>query len=249
MNPLLEVDHLSFGYHPNEYVLKDVSFSVADRQFLGLIGPNGSGKSTLLRLLLGLLTPWKGTIVFRDDEAPHRVAYVPQAFNLDKYFPITVLEVVLGGRASYISRFGQYRTEDKKAATEALEKVGLPHRAKDRFADLSGGQAQRVLIARALASHPTILLLDEPTSSTDHEAEESILATIRTLHTEMTILMATHNLRAILTHVDGILCVQGGGVMLHPREVCEHFALGLYHIPLIETPDHHFTHVHEGRSI
>jgi zinc transport system ATP-binding protein len=240
MSPFIHVDNLSFGYHPEEYVLKNVSFEVLQGQFLGMIGPNGGGKSTLLKLLLGTLPPWKGTIVIGNGN--ERIGYVPQAFQLDKRFPITALEVVLGGRARNLSSWGQYTNVDREAAHTALERVGLSHRADSPFGALSGGQAQRVLIARALASEPTVLLLDEPTSSTDAESESMILETIWKLKDGMTILMATHNLHAMLSHVEGVLCVQGGAAMLQPKEVCEHFALGLYHIPLIETPEHHLKH-------
>jgi zinc transport system ATP-binding protein len=239
----ITVENLSFGYHPKECILKNVSFSVNIGQFLGIIGPNGGGKSTLLKLILGLLKPWEGTILVNGSPPPaQRVGYVPQAFQFDKCFPITAFEVVLGGRARNLSSFGRYSDTDITAATTALDRVGLPHLAGHPFGSLSGGQAQRVLIARALASTPSILLLDEPTSSTDQAAEAGILETIQTLKDEMTILMVTHNLSAILSHVEGIVCVQGGAVMIHPKDICEHFALGLYHIPLLETPKNHLTH-------
>jgi zinc transport system ATP-binding protein len=242
MGSSIKVENLSFGYHPKECILNNVSFAVAKGQFLGIIGPNGGGKSTLLKLLLGLLNPWKGAISINDAPPPTpRVGYVPQTFHFDKYFPITAFEVVLGGRARNLTALGRYAVEDEAAAATALERVGLSHVADHSFGSLSGGQAQRVLIARALASEPTVLLLDEPTSSTDPTAEAGILETIQQLKDGMTILMVTHNLSAILSHVEGILCVQGGAVMLHPKEVCEHFALGLYHIPLLETPENHLT--------
>ncbi len=248
MTDSIQVQNLSFGYHPQEYILKDISFRVGKGQFLGIIGPNGGGKSTLLKLLLGFLTPWEGSICINGDSpADQRIGYVPQTFQFDKHFPITAYEVVLGGRARNLSHCGRYEKKDRAAAKEALEKVGLSHLENHHFGSLSGGQAQRVLIARALASEPTILLLDEPTSSTDQEAESSILETIWQLKDGMTILMATHNLHGILSHVEGILCVQGGAVMLHPKDVCEHFALGLYHIPLLETPEHHLTNSKKNR--
>lgn len=242
MAPAIIAENLSFGFHPKERILNQVSFAVDMGTFIGVIGPNGGGKTTLLKLLLGLLTPWEGTITINSIRPPApKVGYVPQAFQFDRSFPITALEVVQGGRARNLSRFGRWRDEDIAAATAALERVGLPHLASHPFGTLSGGQAQRVLIARALASEPSVLLLDEPTSSSDPVAEAAILDTIRSLQHQMTILMVTHNLSAILSQVEGVLCVQGGAVLLHPKDVCEHFALGLYHIPLLETPEHHLT--------
>jgi zinc transport system ATP-binding protein len=249
-HPSLVVHNCSFGYQPSEQVLRNVSFTVQRGQFLGIIGPNGGGKSTLLKLILGLLSPQKGTIRINGHTPPTvGVGYVPQAFQFDRRFPITAFEVVLGGRTRSLSLFGRYNKRDEEAAQAALHRVGLSPMANHPFGALSGGQAQRVLIARALVSEPTVLLLDEPTSSSDPEAESSILETIHSLKSGMTILMVTHNLEAILSHVEGILCVQGGAAMLHPKEVCEHFALGLYHIPLIQTPkDHFMTHKQKGTS-
>lgn len=235
------VDALSFGYKPSELVLRNVSFHVSKGTFYGVIGPNGGGKSTLIRLLLGLLKPLSGSILINNMSPPaHGVAYVPQSFLRDRAFPITVLEVVLGGRARHLSAWGRFSSADVQEAKLALERVGLLHLEKEPFGSISGGQAQRVLIARALASKPSVLLLDEPTSSTDPGAEAAILNTIDALKHEMTILMVTHDLDAILNYVEGVLCLQGGAVMMHPREVCQHFALGLYHTPLAENPKHHF---------
>lgn len=239
--PSIVVHDCSFGYQPSERVLHNVSFTVHPGQFLGIIGPNGGGKSTLLKLLLGLLSPLKGTVKVNGHTPPTvGIGYVPQVFQFDRRFPITAFEVVLGGRTRNLSPLGRYKKQDEEIARNTLNKVGMSHMADQAFGALSGGQAQRVLIARALASEPTVLLLDEPTSSSDPEAENAILETIHSLKSGMTILMVTHNLQAILSSVEGILCVQGGAVMIHPKEVCEHFALGLYHIPLIETPQDHF---------
>jgi zinc transport system ATP-binding protein len=110
--------------------------------------------------------------------------------------------------------------------------VGLINLEKHSFGTLSGGQAQRVLIARALVSQPQILLLDEPTASVDSRAEAEIYALLKKLKGKMTILMVTHDLRAALSHVERVLCVQKQVFSLKPEEVCEHFALGLYHKPL-----------------
>ena len=177
--PLIKLSDVLFGYDRNEPVLKNVSFDVQEGQFVGVIGPNGGGKSTLFKLLLGLLSPWKGSILINGAPPPATLmAYVPQAFSFDRAFPITVLEVVLGGRLRHLSSWGKFQKEDLEIALEALSRVGLPHLQSQSFGTLSGGQAQRVLIARALASKPKILLLDEPTSSTDREAESAIFETL-----------------------------------------------------------------------
>lgn len=242
--PTIQIDNLSFGYSPKELILKNVSLSIKQGQFIGIIGPNGGGKSTLLKLILGFLTPLSGKIVYNGTPRlpKNEIAYVPQSLQLDKQFPITVIEVIVGGRASHLPSFGSFSQNDYQKAYDALEKVGLLHIASQPFGTLSGGQAQRVLIARALASNPSILLLDEPTASVDSTAETEVLQLIQSLAGSMTILMVTHDLRAALTHVDGIVCVQGGALFMQPKEICEHFALGLYHFPLMQTETSHFSH-------
>ncbi len=239
---IIECDKVSFGYQKGEVVLKEVSFQVFAHDFIGIIGPNGGGKSTLLKLLLGLIEPSSGTIrIFGKSPTlhPNSIGYVPQHLQFDKQFPLTVLDVVLQGRLKYHRIFCKYSQKDFDAAHTALQEVGLKDLANHAFGALSGGQTQRVLIARALASEPKLLLLDEPTANVDFQAEASILELLGRLSKHITIIMVTHNLRAIIEHVQKILCVQGKCTVMQTKEVCEHFALGLYHYPLIETPEQH----------
>lgn len=227
--PLMQVEGLFFGFNPNEPILKDVSFSLHTNEFIALIGPNGSGKSTLLKLLLRELMPNKGKILLNPDV---RIAYVPQNLSFDARFPITALEVVLGGC---------FRLQNKKIAAErALQEVGMLPYKNATFGTLSGGQMQRVLIARAFVQKPTLLLLDEPTASVDTETENSILQILSSQKNRCATLMVTHNLKTILSAIDGIICLQQGMAYMKPKEVCEHFALGLYHEPLIEMDSDHF---------
>ncbi len=237
----IQIENLSFGYSSSEEVLRNVSLSIKQGQFVGIIGPNGGGKSTLLKLILGFLQPNRGKISFFGSTSRNlaKLAYVPQSLQFDKKFPITAKEVVLGGRAKNLNGWGRYSVQDKEKAYESLDKVGLIGIQDQPFGTLSGGQAQRVLIARALASEPNILLLDEPTASVDSQAESHVLDLIQSLSGKITILMVTHDLQAALTKVDGLVCVQGGALFMRPKEVCEHFALGLYHFPLIQTNASH----------
>ncbi len=234
MNEIVTCDHVSFSYRDTP-VLTDVSFRINPGEFVGIIGPNGGGKTTLLKLILGFLKPTSGAISVLGSPAgvsTTRIAYVAQGLRFDRQFPISVMELVLSGRLSRLPWYGVYSREDRAAALEALEKVGMVDFCDYAFGNLSGGQAQRALIARALVSNPDLLLLDEPTASVDSQAEGVIYEILQSLRQSMTILMVTHDLRAAINLVDRVLCVQGGLLSLLPQEVCEHFAIGLYHAPL-----------------
>ena len=234
MPKAIELQNVNFSY-PNADVLRGVSFHVEQGEFIGIIGPNGGGKTTLLKLIMGFLKPSSGKInVFGMPPASalQQLAYVPQGLHFDRQFPISVMELVLSGRLSRLPWYGVYSPQDRKAAYEALEKVGMLGFRDNPFGNLSGGQAQRALIARALVSEPKLLLLDEPTASVDTHAEALIYSILKQLRGSMTILMVTHDLRAAIDIVERVLCVQGGVLSLMPQEVCEHFALGLYHAPL-----------------
>jgi len=232
----VEAHKLCFSYGSLP-VLTDASFKIHENEFVGLFGPNGGGKTTLLKLLMGFLKPNAGSLrIFgkRPNQARHFMAYVPQRMPFDPLFPISVMEVVLTGRLSHLPWWGAYSHADKQAALEALEKVELSHIAHKPFGSLSGGQAQRVLIARALASKPRLLLLDEPTSSVDVDAQQDIYELLEELRGNITLVMVTHDLQTVIQRVERVLCVQAEVVALKPEQVCEHFAAGLYHTPLIE---------------
>ncbi len=241
MIPAILAEHLYFKYDSNE-VLKDVCFSVTEGEFLGIIGPNGGGKTTLLQLLTGFLSPTKGSLKIFDEKPNYQqrnMAYVPQNMRFDRHFPISVMELVLSGRLSKLPWYGIYRKEDIKIAEEALEQIGLAHLKSRPFGALSGGQQQRCLIARALASKPRILFLDEPTANVDTDAEYEIMALLQSLKGKMTLLMVTHDLQTAINHVDRVLCVQQTAIDYSPKEVCEHYALGLYHPPLLTLGKNH----------
>lgn len=235
MKPIIEAHNLNFSYQDTP-VLKNVSFSVDQGQFVGVIGPNGGGKTTLLKLILGFLEPTSGSLtVFGEnpEDVTTQLAYVPQSVRFDRQFPISVFELVLTGCLSRLNWLGQYGQAEKQAALKALEKVNLVDFKNAPYGTLSGGQAQRALIARALVSNPKLLLLDEPTASVDAQAEADIYALLQQLRGEMTIVMVTHDLRSAIDQVEKVILVQGSVVTLKPEEVCEHFAIGLYHAPLI----------------
>jgi zinc transport system ATP-binding protein len=218
--PVVEFDDVSFSYNGTP-VLEHITLAAQEHDFLSIVGPNGGGKTTILRLILGLVTPSKGTVsVFGmpPDKVRRRIGYMPQTTSLDRLFPVSVLDVVLMGRLGAGSRFGFYTRADYRAAHEALEKVGLGEACGRSFAELSGGQYQRVLIARALASNPDLLLLDEPTANVDAAVETEFYQFLRTLSERMTIVLVTHDLGFVSKYVTNVACVNRR-LVCHP--VCD----------------------------
>lgn len=236
---ILAIEHLDFAYGQGPPVLENVHLNVLKGDFVGLFGPNGGGKTTLLQLIMGFLAPGKGKVRVLGHSPKttrKRIGYVPQHINFDRAFPISVLEVVLLGCLSKLSLWGSFSHEWKEKARRALDKVALGHKASVPFGTLSGGEAQRVLIARAIVDEPELLLLDEPTASVDPHAEQIIYQLLLELNQHMTILMVSHDLQTILDKVKRFVCVHRTVTAFDTKQVCEHFALGLYHAPL--TPRH-----------
>ena len=213
MNSIIEVQNISFSFEKTP-VLKDITFRVAEGDYLGIIGPNGGGKSTLIKLLLGLLQPDSGKIrILGKDpsERAHRhfIGYVPQrmAGSLS-YFPATVDEIVRSGRYAQ-EKCPNCATDDDIAVFEAMEVAGVTNLRHRLIGDLSGGQRQRVLIARALARKPKILILDEPLVGVDAAAQESFYEFLKKLNHDMglTILFVTHDLDVIAREAGHVLCL------------------------------------------
>lgn len=230
---ILEIEHLSFGYEKNP-ILQGVNLSIHEGEFIVIFGPNGGGKTTFLKLLMGFLKPDAGRISLfhkSPQKAREKLSYVPQAAQFDKEYPLSVIDLVLMGCLNKMTRWGHFSYESKERALEALEKVGLADKKNQPFGTLSGGQAQRALIARALVSEPSLLLLDEPTASVDPEAEVQIHNLLLDLKRSMTILMVTHDLQPLIEKADRLLCVHRTITPYTPKQVCEHFAVGLYHPP------------------
>ncbi|SNY03854.1 metal ABC transporter ATP-binding protein [Paractinoplanes atraurantiacus] len=202
----------SVGYH-GVAVLTHVDLSLEAGQCLALAGPNGAGKSTLIKAVLGLTEVLAGTAeVFGRTPARSReqCGYVPQVGDLDPDFPVTAAQVVLMGRYRRIGWWRPTRATDRRAVTEALDRVGLADEAGRRFGLLSGGQRQRVLLARALAAEPELLLLDEPFNGVDVVSQEAILSVLRELTRSGTaLLLSTHDL-ALARDVADLVCLING---------------------------------------
>jgi zinc transport system ATP-binding protein len=213
----IQLQSLAFAYN-GESIFSGCDLEMQAGQFAMMVGPNGGGKTTLLKLLLGLLAPAAGSIrIFgrRPRAARKMVGYVPQHVQLDPKFPVSVLDVVLMGRLGRTRWVGPFRRSDRHAARQALEQVGLGEMERAGFADLSGGQRQRVLIARCLAADPRLLLLDEPTSNLDAEAEKEFLALLSELNESLTILLVSHDVGFVSRYVDTVICVNRS-ISVHP---------------------------------
>ncbi|WP_201456682.1 metal ABC transporter ATP-binding protein [Chlamydia sp. 17-3921] len=195
MTAVIHAENLSFSYLSKEpKIVNDVSFIIHEGDFIGIIGPNGGGKSTLMMLILGLLQPTEGKLQIAYSNLPSTIGWVPQHFSYDFHFPISVKDVVLSGRLGTLPWYGKYKKADHVAVKEALEIVNLSEHLNSCFSHLSGGQIQRVLLARALVSHPKILILDEPTTNIDPNNQQKILKILKKLNSSCTILMVTHDL-------------------------------------------------------
>jgi zinc transport system ATP-binding protein len=206
---VVEFDDVSFSYGPVP-VLEHVSFSIRRSEFFGLIGPNAGGKSTLLKLILGLLQPDTGSIRLFGEHpavARKRVGYVPQHPTFSRRFPISVIEVVLLGLLGLNADLGGFRARDRKKAMDALRAAEITDIAGRPINTLSGGQLQRVLIARALVCEPELLILDEPTANVDLRAEEDIFALLRDYSVHMTIVVVSHDVAFISGYVDRVGCL------------------------------------------
>jgi len=225
--PVIALEHVSFSFGAAP-VLEDVTLTVEAGDFLWVVGPNGGGKTTLVRLILGLLQPDSGRIrVFgqRPKQALGRIGYMPQSAEIDARFPVSAGDVVLMGRLGSGRVFGAYSRQDKEAAAKALGAVGLSDVRDRHFAELSGGQQRRVLIARALACEPEILILDEPLANLDVVVEKEIQELLRRLRENLTILMVSHDPALVSQDVQTVVCVNRR-VAIHPTFEVEGALLG-----------------------
>jgi iron complex transport system ATP-binding protein len=214
--PMLDVRDVAFGYRAR-IVGRDVSFALNRGEALAVLGGNGAGKTTLFRTLLGFLPPQRGSIALdghplralRPAERARRIAYVPQLQAPSVGF--SVLETVLMGRASHIGTFARPGPDDRAVAAQALAALRIESLGERRLDELSGGERQLVMIARALAQQAPILVLDEPTASLDFGNRARVLAEIDRLRASgMTILFSTHEPDHALAHADRALLLANG---------------------------------------
>ncbi|TYP51675.1 metal ABC transporter ATP-binding protein [Thermosediminibacter litoriperuensis] len=219
--PVVELQEVTFSYN-GPPVLEGVSFRVDRGDFMALIGPNGAAKSTLMKIMLGLLTPDRGAVrLFGEDVRNfrqwHRVGYVPQqGGQVNIAFPATVTETVASGLYGGYMKFLKGQERDK-AVREAMATVGIEHLARRLIGELSGGQRQKVFLARSLVKKPEALFLDEPTAGIDPESQEEFYSLLENLnkHHGLTVVMITHDIGMAYGRATKIGCVGCRKVGVH----------------------------------
>ncbi|MBR2587928.1 MAG: ABC transporter ATP-binding protein [Bacilli bacterium] len=191
---LIETKNLTLGYD-NIKVLKDLNFKIEENDFLCIVGPNGSGKSTLVKGILGLIKPIKGKVIYNDLKQKF-IGYMPQETKIDSNFPASVYEIVLSGTLNRVGLRPYYSKEEKELANHNLKILGIEKLKEKSFSELSGGQRQKVLLARSLCATKKLLILDEPSNNLDSKSKKELYETITDLNKNhnITIIMITHDL-------------------------------------------------------
>jgi zinc transport system ATP-binding protein len=231
MAHLFEMHSLSACYDTN-IVLKDVDFRVCENDFIGVIGPNGGGKTTLLKVILGLLKPVKGSMVFNNELLNRKqIGYLPQISTGDITYPVTVADIILSGLMIQKGIISRMSPSDKKKAAMVIEELGLSGMAGLTLNELSGGQMQRVFLGRAIIGDPKLLLLDEPGNFVDTTFENDFYEKLRDLNKRMAILMVSHDVGTISSHIKSFACVNRS-LHYHPSHEITNEDLLAYGCPI-----------------
>jgi len=208
-SPVIRLSGISAAYG-EKTVLHDVSLTVYENDFLGIIGPNGGGKTTLIKVILGLLKPTEGTLRFylEGKEADHiTMGYLPQYNAIDRKFPISVEEVILSGLNSRKTLMGRFKAEHKEKVRDIISRMGLDGLNKRPIGQLSGGQLQRALLGRAVVSDPQVVILDEPSTYIDKQFEARLYELLAEINKDCAIILVSHDIGTVLQNVKSIACV------------------------------------------
>lgn len=226
--PLIEIKNMDVAYQ-KKLVLSDVSLSVFEHDFIGIIGPNGGGKTSLLKAILGLLKPVNGTITHSINRS--EIGYLPQGSQVDENFPITVKEVIASGLEHGL-KIGFRTTRNRRDKVErALEAVGMEALHSRPIGELSGGEFQRTLLARAIISSPRLLVLDEPDTHVDNLFETELYSLLKELNKNITILLVSHDIGTISPYIKTIACVNRD-LHYHPSNEINEEQLKVYNCPI-----------------
>lgn len=211
MSILIKADNIAASYEGKQ-VLDNVSLTIFDDDYLGIIGPNGGGKTTLIKIILGLKKPDKGNISFYRDgkQVDHlNMGYLPQYTQIDRKFPISVYDVVLSGLKSKKPFLRPYTKEQRLQVDNTLKRMELTEFKQKNIGELSGGQLQRVLLARAIVSKPDIIILDEPNTYIDMRFKEQMYQMLEMANKDCAVVVVSHDIAEILQYTKHIACVNG----------------------------------------
>jgi zinc transport system ATP-binding protein len=227
-NPLVEIRNMDVAYQKN-LALSDVSLSVFENDFIGIIGPNGGGKTSLIKAILGLIKPLRGTVklFLRKSE----IGYLPQGLQVDENFPITVKEVIASGLEHGLKIGADPKINRQSKIEKTLETVGLKALRSRPIGELSGGEFQRTLLARALVSSPRLLVLDEPETHVDNLFETELYSLLKELNKEITILLVSHDIGILSPYIKTIACVNRN-LHYHPSNEINEEQLKVYNCPI-----------------
>ena len=209
MNPIIKLDNISASYDGKQ-VLTDVSLTIFDDDYLGIIGPNGGGKTTLVKVILGLKKADKGRISFFKDGKPVdniNIGYLPQYSFIDRNFPISVYDVVLSGLSSKKPFLRPFTSNQHQQVRDTLSRMELDTFAQRHIGSLSGGQLQRVLLARAIVSRPDVVILDEPDTYVDNRFREQMYQMLEATNKECAVVIVSHDIAEILQYTKHVACV------------------------------------------
>lgn len=219
--PLVELERVTLDYPNGVRALDDITLTVFEDDFVGLIGPNGAGKSTLINLILGLQKPSTGTVkLFGQSVSPtslRLIGYVPQRTQpVDPKFPSNVYETILLGRIPQAGIFHRFKRADHDHVEHMMKVLGISDLRNRKIGELSGGQSQRVFVAKALVGDPRILLLDEPTSGVDAQAKKDFYGLLTSLNRDsgITVIISSHEL-SILKRLANTLVFINGSILFH----------------------------------
>lgn len=208
-NALIKVNNVTVGYG-DKVVLRHVNLNIYPNDYLGIIGPNGGGKTTLVRLLLGLLKPMQGKVEYLDSEgAPCKLnlGYLPQYNKIDRDFPINVRQVVASGLPHKRRFFNASQPDNARLLQQTLQRMELEDLQLLPIRQLSGGQLQRVLLARAVVSKPQVLILDEPNTYIDQHFKEQMYQMLNEINKECAVVIVSHDVAEIINSVKHVACV------------------------------------------
>jgi zinc transport system ATP-binding protein len=226
--PLIQINAVDVAYQ-KQLVLSNVSLTLYDRDFVGIIGPNGGGKTTLIKTILGLIKPQRGTISYGIEKTD--IGYLPQGTQVDDQFPITVREVVASGLGTGMRRGMKGKDGQKAVIDLVMDQVGMRSLHSRPIGRLSGGEFQRTMLARAIVSSPKLLVMDEPDTHVDNKFEMELYALLRELNKKMTILLVSHDIGIISPYIKTIACVNRN-LHYHSSNEINEEQLKVYNCPI-----------------